>query len=129
MAKNKKEEKAVFWKFIFPILLFIAALLAYLAVPAINAFFFHISAGWLGLSILLGLGILLFFWYNTLYHLRGRALLYVIGVILFTVFCVWMLANREMVFTALEATLGTWGMIGALVVLCIVLYVVMQILF
>jgi hypothetical protein len=126
---KKKNDNEVFWKVIFPALIFIVALIAYLAVPSVNAFFFKISAGWLGLVILLGLGALLFLWYNMLYHLKGKTLLYVIGVILFTIFCIWMIANHELVFSALEAALGTWGMIGTLIVFCIILYVVMQILF
>ena len=126
---KKKKDNGVFWKVIFPALLFIVALIAYLAVPAVNAFFFRISAGWLGLVVLLALGALLFLWYNKLYHLEGRTLFYVISVILFTIFCIWMIANHEVIFAALEAALGTWGMIGVLIVFCIVLYIVMKILF
>lgn len=127
--KKKKDDKEVFWKIIFPGLLFLVAIIAYLAIPSINAFFFRISAGWLGLLVLLALGALLFLWYNKLYHLEGKTLFYVICVILFTVFCIWMIANHEMIFALLEATLGTWGMIGVLIVFCIGLYIVMRILF
>lgn len=128
MGAKKKNDKDVFWKIIFPGLLFLLAIIAYAAVPRVNAFFFEISAGWLGLVILLALGALLYLWYSKLYRMSRKAKFYVISVILFTIFCIWMLANHEVVFTTLEDTLGVWGMSGVLLVLCIALIIVMKIL-
>ena len=44
MGAKKKNDKDVFWKIIFPGLLFLLAIIAYAAVPRVNAFFFEISA-------------------------------------------------------------------------------------
>ena len=128
-SKKKKDDKEVFWKIIFPGLLFLLAIIAYAAVPRVNQFFFEISAGWLGLVILLALGALLFLWYSKLYNMSRKAKFYVISVILFTIFCIWTLANHEVIFTALEDTLGVWGMSGVLLALCLALLIVMKILF
>jgi hypothetical protein len=106
-------------KYLLPVGIIVVAVLLYLFIPAINAWVLRMSRGWQGALYLTGAGVLLAIYYAWVMRFRGRALLYAIGVILFTAGCIWLLANREWFTDMLQTHLGTWGMIGVLLVLCL----------
>ncbi len=106
-------------KYLLPVAIIVVAVLLYLFIPSINAWVLRMSRGWQGALYLTGAGVLLAIYYAWVMRFRGRALAYAIGVILFTVICIWLLANWEWFTTMLETNLGTWGMIGVLLALCL----------
>ena len=106
-------------KYLRPVGIIVVAVLLYLFIPAINAWVLRMSRGWQGALYLTGAGVLLALYYALLMGFRGRALGYAIAVILFTAGCIWLLANREWFTDMLQTHLGTWGMIGVLLVLCL----------
>lgn len=108
-------------KYLLPVAIVTIAVLLYIFIPSINAWVLRMSKGWQGAVFLLGAGILLAVYYTWVMRFRGRALVYAIGVIVFTAVCIWLLANHEWFFDLLQTHLGTWGMIGVLLVLCAIL--------
>lgn len=105
--------------YLLPVGIVVVAVLLYLFIPAINAWVLRMSRGWQGALYLTGAGVLLALYYALLMGFRGRALGYAIAVILFTAVCIWLLANWEWFTDMLQTHLGTWGMIGVLLVLCL----------
>ena len=71
-------------------------------------------------------GILLTAWFIVVMGYRGKALIYGILVILFTGFCIWCIINWSEFTALLENTLGTWGMIGVLLAICLFVWIGMQ---
>ena len=106
-------------KYLLPVGIVVVAVLLYLFIPAINAWVLRMSRWWQGALYLTGAGVLLAIYYAWVMRFRGKALLYAIGVILFTAGCIWLLANWEWFTDMLQTHLGTWGMIGVLLVLCL----------
>ena len=74
-------------------------------------------------------GLLLTAWFIGVMGYRGKALVYGILVILFTGFCIWCIINWSELTALLENSLGTWGMIGVLLVLCAVVGICIMCLF
>ena len=106
-------------KYLLPVGIIVVAVLLYLFIPVINAWVLQMSRGWQGALYLTGAGVLLAIYYAWVMRFRGRALLYAIGVIVFTAGCIWLLANWEWFTDMLQTHLGIWGMIGVLLVLCL----------
>lgn len=77
--------------------------------------------------VLAGTAIWLFFYYVV--GVRGKGLKYVTIVILFTIMCILLYKNFGPITEFLETNLGTWGMIGVLAVLIIVVGVGLYVLF
>lgn len=121
MAKkyNKKKVEGVFWKYFFPFILALAGVITYLAAPQFISFGLKVSQGILGLMVLGSIALLLWAHFFFVMKIRGKTMLYCIAVILFTMMCIWLLANREMVFSWMDQTLGVWGTTGVLLVFCL----------
>ena len=88
-----------------------------------------ITTPWIALLVFLlaGTAIWLFFYYVV--GVRGKGLKYVSIVILFTIMCIWLYKNFGPITEFLETNLGTWGMIGVLAVLIIVVGIGLYVLF
>ena len=111
--------KNMLLKYLLPVAIIVVAVLLYLFIPAINAWVIRMSHGWQGAVLLLGAGIVLAIYYAWVMRFRGKALVYAIGVIIFTAVCIWLIANWTEFTDFLQAHLGTWGMIGVLLVLIV----------
>lgn len=81
--------------------------ISYFAVPVVQAFFERVLVGWKGLVYLLGGALVLEGWFLILGY-RGKALLYALGILIFTVFCIWLALNFDLVWDSMTNTLGTW---------------------
>jgi hypothetical protein len=86
---------------------FALGIITYLAVPIVHEFLSHALTGWKGLLYLLGGGGVLFIWFLILGY-RGKSLLYAFYVILFTLLCIWLALNFDMIWNGMLSTLGTW---------------------
>ena len=63
--------------------------------------------GWKGLVYLLGAGFVLEVWFLIIGY-RGKALLYALGILVFTILCIWLAINFDLVWDSMVNTLGTW---------------------
>ena len=129
MKKKDRTGESAFWKFVFPIILVFIGVITFFAVPVVNAMFLKLASGGKGLLYLLAFGGVLFLYYYMIYRQEWKTLRYILAVILFTVFCIWALANKDAIFYFLESNLGSWGMSGVLLIFCLVFYIVMRRLF
>lgn len=71
-------------------------------------------------------GLLLTAWFIGVMGYRGKALVYGILVILFTGFCIWCIINWSEFTALLENSLGTWGMVGVLLAICLLVWLGMK---
>lgn len=106
--------------YLLPVAIIIVAVLLYLFIPSINAWVIRMSSGWKGALFLTGAGIVLGVYYALIMGFRGKVLGYAIAVIIFTAVCIWLIANWEWFTDLLQTHLGSWGMVGVLLVLCLV---------
>ena len=63
--------------------------------------------GWKGLVYLLGAGFVLEVWFLIIGY-RGKALLYALGILVFTILCIWLAINFDLVWDSMVNTLGLW---------------------
>ena len=63
--------------------------------------------GWKGLVYLLGAGFVLEVWFLIIGY-RGKALLYALGILVFTILCIWLALNFDLVWDSMVNTLGLW---------------------
>jgi len=92
---------------LFTIALVILGVITYFAVPYVQSFFDRVLAGWKGLVYLLGGALVLEVWFLILGY-RGKALLIALGVLLFTILCIWLAINFNLVWDSMINTLGLW---------------------
>ena len=64
--------------------------------------------------VILAAGVIVWLFFFQVVGVRGTALKYVTAVVVFTIMCILLLQNFNVITTYLEAHLGTWGMIGVL---------------
>ena len=107
--------------YLLPVAIIIVAVLLYLFIPSINAWVIRMSRGWQGALFLTGAGIVLCIYYALIMGFRGKALRYAIAVIIFTAVCIWLIANWEWFTDLLQTHLGSWGMVGVLLVSCLLI--------
>ena len=63
--------------------------------------------GWKGLVYLLGAGFVLEVWFLIIGY-RGKALLYALGILVFTILCILLALNFDLVWDSMVNTLGLW---------------------
>ena len=78
-----------------------------------------ITTPWIALLVFVIAGTAIWLFFYFVVGVRGKGLKYVTIVILFTIICIWLYKNFGPITEFLETNLGTWGMIGALAVLII----------
>ena len=83
--------------------------------------------GWKGLVYLLGAGLVLEAWFLIIGY-RGKALLYALGILIFTILCIWLAINFDLVWDSMTHTLGTWPTIIITFLGCLVLWFVIKVL-
>jgi hypothetical protein len=88
-----------------------------------------ITTPWIALLVFLSAGTAIWFFFYYVVGVRGKGLKYVTIVILFTIMCIWLYKNFGPITEFLETNLGTWGMIGVLAVLIIVVGIGLYVLF
>lgn len=88
-----------------------------------------ITTPWISFLIFVMAGTAIWLFFCFVIGVRGKGLKYVTIVILFTIMCLWLYKNFGFVTVFLETNLGTWGMIGVLAVLIIVVGIGLYVLF
>lgn len=118
----------IFLKFL-PILLVLAGVILWFAIPVAADWVLAHTKGFIGLGLLsvAGLGIMLYF--ALVLKFSRKSLLYALGVVVFVIITIWLLANHEAIFAWMDVHLGSWGTVGVLLIFCLVFYIVMRILF
>ena len=76
-------------------------------IPQVQAFFLRLLTGGKGLLYLLGAGILLTGWFLLL-GVRGKALRYALLILVFTLLCLWLAINLDLVWNSMVHTIGLW---------------------
>ena len=89
------------------IVLVIVGVATYFLVPYVQAWFDKVLVGWKGLVYLLGGAFVLEAWFLIIGY-RGKALLYALGILVFTILCIWLAINFNLVWDSMVATIGLW---------------------
>lgn len=110
------------------IALVVVGFISYFAVPVVQAFFERVLVGWKGLVYLLGGALVLEAWFLIIGY-RGKALLYALGVLFFTILCIWLAINFDMVWDSMVSTLGLWPTIFIVLLGSLGLWFVIKVLF
>ena len=76
-------------------------------VPRTQQFLIQLLTGWKGLLYLLAAGVLLTLWLRVL-GLSGKSLRYAIIILIFTIVCIWLYINIDLVWNSMVNTLGLW---------------------
>ncbi len=76
-------------------------------VPRVQDFLLRILSGGMGLVYLLAAGVLLTGWLRIL-GLHGKALRYALIILIFTILCIWLAINMDLVWNSMVHTLGLW---------------------
>ena len=87
--------------------LVIVGVITYFAIPYVQAYMEQILTGWKGLVILLG-GAVVFEGWFLLIGYRGKALLFALAVLVFTILCIWLALNFDLVWDSMVNTIGYW---------------------
>lgn len=89
------------------IALVVVGVISYFAIPVVQAFMERVLVGWKGLVYLLGGALVLEAWFLLIGY-RGKALLYALAILFFTILCIWLALNFDMVWDSMVSTLGLW---------------------
>lgn len=76
-------------------------------VPRVQDFLLRILSGGMGLVYLLAASVLLTGWLLIL-GLHGKALRYALLILIFTILCIWLAINMDLVWNSMVHTLGLW---------------------
>ena len=105
-AANKETDRKLYGTLI-AIGLVVVGAASYFFIPYLQAWFERVLTGWRGLVYLLGGAFVLEAWFLILGY-RGKALLYALGILLFTILCIWLALNFDLVWDSMVNTLGLW---------------------
>lgn len=103
--KQKSERQAAL--ILFSVCLALVGIVVVAIIPQIQHFFLRLLTGGKGLLYLLAAGALLTGWFLIL-GFRGKSLLYALLILLFTLFCIWLAINFDLVWDSMVNTLGFW---------------------
>ena len=104
---EKKETDRKLYGTLIAIGLVVVGVASYFFIPYLQAWFERVLTGWRGLVYLLGGAFVLEAWFLILGY-RGKALLYALGILLFTILCIWLALNFDLVWDSMVNTLGLW---------------------
>lgn len=76
-------------------------------VPRVQDFLLRILSGGMGLVYLLAASVLLTGWLLIL-GLHGKTLRYALIILIFTILCIWLAINIDLVWNSMVHTLGLW---------------------
>ena len=109
----KKETDRKMYGTLIAIGLVVVGVASYFFIPYLQAWFERVLTGWRGLVYLLGGAFVLEAWFLILGY-RGKALLYALGILLFTILCIWLALTFDLVWDSMVNTLGLWFVIKVL---------------
>ena len=105
LMKDKTERQAIL--ILVSICLALVGIAVIAIIPQVQAFFLRLLTGGKGLLYLLGAGILLTGWFLLL-GVRGKALRYALLILVFTLLCLWLAINLDLVWNSMVHTIGLW---------------------
>ena len=104
--EEKKTDRKVYGTMMAIGLVFLGVV-SYFFFPIAQVWFSRVLAGWKGLVYLLGGGVVLEAWFLIIGY-RGKTLLYALGILVFTILCIWLAINFNLVWDSMVATIGQW---------------------
>ena len=107
--------------------LVILGVATYFLIPFVQAWFEKVLVGWKGLVYLLGGAFVLEAWFLIIGY-RGKALLYALGILVFTILCIWLALNFNLVWDSMVTTIGLWPTILIVLLGCLGLWFVIKVL-
>ena len=105
LMKDKNERQAIL--ILVSVCLALVGIAVIAIIPQVQAFFLRLLSGGKGLLYLLGAGILLTGWFLLL-GVRGKALRYALLILVFTLLCLWLAINLDLVWNSMVHTIGLW---------------------
>ena len=106
--------------------LVVVGVASYFLITYLQAWFDKVLTGWKGLVYLLGGALVLEAWFLIIGY-RGKALLYALGILFFTILCIWLAINFNLVWDSMIHTLGTWPTIFIVLLGCLGLWFVIKV--
>lgn len=105
LMKDKNERQAIL--ILVSVCLALVGIAVIAIIPQVQAFFLRLLTGGKGLLYLLAAGILLTGWFLIL-GVRGKALRYALLILVFTLLCLWLAINLDLVWNSMVHTIGLW---------------------
>ena len=105
LMKDKNERQAIL--ILVSVCLALVGIAVIAIIPQVQAFFLRLLSGGKGLLYLLAAGILLTGWFLLL-GVRGKALRYALLILVFTLLCLWLAINLDLVWNSMVHTIGLW---------------------
>ena len=105
LMKDKTERQAIL--LLVSVCLALVGIAVIAIIPQVQAFFLRLLTGGKGLLYLLAAGILLTGWFLIL-GVRGKALRYALLILVFTLLCLWLAINLDLVWDSMVHTIGLW---------------------
>ena len=105
LMKDKNERQAIL--ILVSVCLALVGIAVIAIIPQVQAFFLRLLTGGKGLLYLLAAGILLTGWFLLL-GVRGKALRYALLILVFTLLCLWLAINLDLVWNSMVHTIGLW---------------------
>lgn len=105
LMKDKTERQAIL--ILVSVCLALAGIAVIAIVPQVQLFFLRLLTGGKGLLFLLAAAALLTVWLLIL-GFRGKSLRYALLILVFTLLCLWLAINLELVWNSMVHTIGLW---------------------
>ena len=105
LMKDKNERQAIL--ILVSVCLALVGIAVIAIIPQVQAFFLRLLTGGKGLLYLLAAGILLTGCFLIL-CVRGKALRYALLILVFTLLCLWLAINLDLVWNSMVHTIGLW---------------------
>ena len=105
LMKDKNERQAIL--ILVSVCLALVGIAVIAIIPQVQAFFLRLLTGGKGLLYLLAAGILLTGWFLIL-GVRGKTLRYALLILVFTLLCLWLAINLDLVWNSMVHTIGLW---------------------
>ena len=105
LMKDKTERQAIL--ILVSVCLALVGITVIAIIPQVQSFFLRLLSDGKGLLYLLAAGILLTGWFLLL-GVRGKALRYALLILVFTLLCLWLAINLDLVWDSMVHTIGLW---------------------
>ncbi len=105
LMKDKTERQAIL--LLVSVCLALVGIAVIAIIPQVQAFFLRLLTGGKGLLYLLAAGVLLTDWFLIL-GVRGKAFRYALLILVFTLLCLWLAINIDLVWNSMVHTIGLW---------------------
>lgn len=127
MMAKKKHSGLQAWTIVLTIAAVVIGILSYYVVPPFHEWATEVLQSRKGIIIFVSIipALLIYYW---IIGFRGKSALYALALLVFTFGCILALANYDLITGWLEFKFGTWGMIGALLLIAALVYGLIRIL-